>query len=127
LTSWRESDFREPERPDRRRWINRGIGLVTFLTLLLLLNAQRRDGVRCDQDCFGTYRTYEPGHPWTNYDDSWQWDAQNALMAVAFIVSVAGLFYMLGGRRRRALILTAVSLGFSAVYLTWVQLSPPIG
>ena len=34
---------------------------------------------------------------------------------------------MLGGRRRRALILTAVSLGFSAGYLTWVQLSPPIG
>ena len=127
MTSWRESDFREPERPDRRRWINRGIGVFTLLTLLLLLNAQRRDGIRCDQDCFGTYRTYEPGHAWTNYIDSWQWDAQNALMAVAFIVALAGFLYMLGGRRRRALILTAVSAGFSIAYLTWVQLSPPIG
>ncbi len=127
MTSWHESDFREPERPDRRRWINRGIGVFTLLTLLLLLNAQRRDGIRCDQDCYGTYRTYEPGHAWTNYTDSWQWDAQNALMAVAFIVALAGFLYMLGGRRRRALILTAVSFGFSLVYLTWVELSPPIG
>ena len=127
MTSWRDSDFREAERPDRRRWIGRGIAIVTFLTLLLLLNAQRRDGIRCDQDCYGTYRTYEPGHAWTNYTDSWQWDAQNALMAVAFIVSLAALLYMLGGHRRRAVILTAVSLGFSAAYLSWVQLSPPIG
>ena len=127
MTSWRESDFSRPDRPNPRRWIGRGIALCTFLTLLLLLNAQRRDSVRCDQDCFGTYRTYEPGHAWTNYNDSWQWDAQNALMAVSFIVSLAALIYLLGSRRRRAVILTLVSLALSAAYLAWVQLSPPIG
>ena len=103
--------------------------MFTFVTLLLLLNAQRRDGVRCDQDCYGTYRTYEPGHPWTNYTDAWQWDAQNALMAVAFIVAVAGV--RLHARRPAPPRADAPHRSsrscFSAAYLTWVQLSPPIG
>jgi hypothetical protein len=127
LSSWRESDFRERDRPSRRRWIGRGVGVWSFLCLLLLLNEQRRDGVRCDQDCYGEYRTYEPGHAWTNYTDSWQWDAQNILMSFAFAASVAALVFLLAGRRRRAVILTLVSLGLSAAFIAWVQLSPPVG
>jgi hypothetical protein len=125
--SWRESDFRTPERKNPRRWIGRGVGFCTFLTLLLLLNEQRRDGIRCDQDCYGTYRTYEPGHPWTNYTDSWQWDAQNVLMTISFLVSVAASVFLLAGRRRRAVVLTVVSLVLSASFIAWVQLSPPVG
>jgi hypothetical protein len=127
LSSWRESDFRQRERKNPRRWIGRGVGLCTSLTLLLLLNEQRRDSVRCDQDCYGTYRTYEPGHTWTNYDDSWQWDAQNILMTIAFLLSVAALVFLLAGKRRRAVIFTFASLACSAAFITWVQLSPPIG
>ena len=54
LSSWRESDFRE-----RGAARTRGAGSAaaidvwTFVTLLLLLNEQRRDSVRCDQDCYG--------------------------------------------------------------------------
>ena len=59
MSSWRESDFRERDRPNPRRWIGRGIGVWAFVSLLLLLNEQRRDGIRCDQDCYGTFRTYE--------------------------------------------------------------------
>ena len=127
MSSWRESDFREREGKNPRRWIGRGIGLCTFLTLLLLLNEQRRDGVRCDQDCYGTYRTYEPGHAWTNYEDAWQWDAQNILMTIAFVLSLAALGFLLAQQRRRAVILTFASLACSAAFITWVQLSPAIG
>jgi hypothetical protein len=67
------------------------------------------------------------GHPWTNYTDSWQWDAQNFLITISFIVSLAGLLFLLNHRRRRAVILTFVSLGLSAIFILWVQLSPPVG
>jgi hypothetical protein len=125
--AWRDATFREPERADPRRWIGRGIGLWTFLALLLLLNAQRRDSVRCDQDCYGTYRTFEPGHAWTNYDDAWQWDAQNAIVSAGFVAAIAGLVLVLASRRRKAVILTGVSMLLSAAYVLWVQLSPAIG
>jgi hypothetical protein len=127
LSSWRESDFRERDRKDPRRWIWRGIHVWTVLSLLILLNEQRRDGVRCDQDCYGTYRTYEAGHPWTNYPDAWQWDAQNILMTIAFLVSLAASVYLLAQRRRRAVILTFASIVLTAAFLGWVQLSPPVG
>ena len=127
MSSWRESDFRERDRKDRRRWIGRGIHVWAFVSLLILLNEQRRDGVRCDQDCYGTYRTYEAGHPWTNYSDSWQWDAQNALAAVAFIVAVIAALSLVGDRLRRAVVLTGVSWGFSAAWLIWNALSPAVG
>ena len=126
-SNWRESNLHEPEQRDPRRWIGRGIALWTFVALLLLLNAQRRDSVRCDQDCYGTYRTFEPGHAWTNYDDSWQWDAQSAVMSVGFIAAIVGLFLLLASRRRKAVMLTGASMLLSAAYLLWVQLSPAIG
>ena len=127
MSSWRESDFRERDRKDPRRWIGRGVHVWTFVALLVLLNEQRRDGVRCGQDCYGEYRTYEPGHAWTNYPGSWQWDAQNILMTISFLVSVAAVVFLLNQRRRRAVVLTLVSLGLSVAFLAWVQLSPPVG
>jgi hypothetical protein len=127
LPSWRESDFRERDRPDRRRWIGRGIGAWAFVALLLLLNEQRRDSVRCDQDCYGTFRTYEGGHPWTNYPDAWQWDAQNALMSVAFLLAAAAVVFLLMGRRPRAVGFMVASIVVSAAFIGWVQLSPPVG
>jgi hypothetical protein len=127
LSSWRESDFRERERKDPRRWIGRGIGAWAFVALLVLLNEQRRDSVRCDQDCYGTYRTYEAGHPWTNYGDAWQWDAQNGLMTIAFLLGVAAVVFLLMGRRRRAIAFTIASIVICAGFLAWVQLSPSVG
>jgi hypothetical protein len=126
--SWRTTTFRDgPERKNPRRWIGRGVVLSTVLTLGLLLHDQRRDSIRCDQDCFGTYRTYEPGHAWTNYPDSWQWDAQNGLMTVAFIAAAVAFGFLLASRRRRAVILTFVSLALSGAWIAWVKLSPPVG
>ena len=109
------------------RRIRRGVVVSTGLTLVLLLIGLNEDSERCEQECFGTYRTYEPGHPWTNYDDSWQWDAQNALTAVAFILVVVAVLSLLGDHLRRAVALTGVSWGFSAAWLVWNALSPATG
>jgi hypothetical protein len=109
------------------RLVRRAVKVVGLLTLGLLLVDLNRDGERCEQECFGTYRTYEPGQPWTNYEDSWQWDAQNALAAIGFIAAVAAMLYLIPPRLNRALVLTGVSLLFSAAWIAWVALSPPIG
>ena len=109
------------------RRLRRGVVLSTGLTLVLLLFALNEDSERCEQECFGTYRTYEPGHPWTNYADSWQWDAQNALAAVALILAVIAALSLVGEHLRRALVLTGVSWGFSAAWLVWNVLSPATG
>jgi hypothetical protein len=109
------------------RRIRRGVVLSTALTFVLLLVALNEDQERCEQECFGTYRTYEPGHPWTNYADSWQWDAQNAIAAVAFILAVAAALSLVGEHLRRALVLTGVSWGFSAAWLLWNALAPATG
>jgi hypothetical protein len=109
------------------RLIRRGVSLATLFTLVLLLFDLNRDAERCEQECFGTYRTYESGHAWTNYNDSWQWDAQNAIMGVAFVLAAVAFLYRLGSRLRRAVVLTAISLCFSAAWLLWVAFSPPVG
>jgi hypothetical protein len=109
------------------RSLRRGVSLATAFTLVLLLFDLNRDAERCEQECFGTFRTYEPGHAWTNYSDSWQWDAQNIIMGVAFVLAVVAFMYRLGSRLQRAVVLTGVSLLFSAAWLVWVALSPPIG
>jgi hypothetical protein len=110
----------------RPRWIRRGVTLATFFTLVILLVDLNRDGVRCDQDCYGSGRTYEAGHAWTNYNDSWQWDAQNAIVGVAFVLAVAAFLFMLGSRLVRAVVVSGISLLLIAVWITWVRLSPPI-
>ena len=109
------------------RRIRRGVMLSTSLTLVLLLVALNEDQERCEQECYGTYRTYEPGHSWSNYRDAWQWDAQNALAGVAFILAVIAAVSLIGDHVRRAVVLTGVSWGFSAAWIVWVALSPTPG
>jgi hypothetical protein len=112
--------------PSPRR-IRRGVVLSTGMTLVLLLFALNEDQERCEQECFGTYRTFEAGHPWTNYPDAWQWDAQIMLAGVAFILAVAAAFSLIGEHLRRAVVLTGVSWIFGAAWIVWVALSPATG
>ena len=93
------------------RRIRRGVGLSTIFTLVLMLFALNEDQERCEQECFGTHRTFEPGHPWTNYVDSWQWDAQNAIAGVAFILAVVAAVSLVGEHLRRAVVLTGAVVG----------------
>jgi hypothetical protein len=108
------------------RRIRRAVSLATLFTLILLLVDLNRDAVRCDQDCYGPYRTYEAGHAWTNYPDSWQWDAQNGILGVAFLLAVVAFVYRFTTRLRRSVIIMGASLFLSAVWIAWVELSPPI-
>ena len=109
------------------RRLRRGVAVSASLTVVLLLIALNEDQERCEQECFGTHRTYEPGHPWTNYRDAWQWDAQNALAAVAFILAVIAAVSLIGDHLRRAVVLTVVSWGFSAAWIAWFVLAPATG
>jgi len=117
----------EPPRPDRWRWPRRGIKAAAAGSLVLLLVDLNRDGERCEQECFGTYRTYEPGHAWTNYPGAWQWDAQNAIAGVAFLVGVAAYVMLLADRPRRAVMLALACAALWAAWLGWVALSPATG
>jgi hypothetical protein len=117
----------EPPRPNPWRWPRRGVKAAAALSLVILLVDLNRDAVRCGQDCFGEFRTYEPGQAWTNYPDAWQWDVQNAIAAVAFILGVAAYVFLLADRRRRAVRLAVASVVFIAAWLTWVALSPARG
>jgi hypothetical protein len=117
----------EPARPNPWRWRRRGIKAAAALSVVLLLVDLNRDAERCEQDCYGTYRTYEPGHAWTNYPDAWQWDAQNAIAGVAFVLGVASYVFLLADRRRRAVWLAVASAALIVAWLTWVALSPARG
>src|SRR3954453_5555245 len=77
------------------RWLAGILVLATFVGLDYSLN---RDALRCRQACYGApatdrygSSTYEPGHPWTNYATSWQWEAQNTMAHVAFFAACVGL------------------------------------
>ena len=109
------------------RLVRRGVSLATLFTFVLLLFDLNRDAERCEHDCFGAYRTYEPGHAWTNYTDSWQWDVQNAIMGAAFLLALVAFVFRLASQLRRAVVLTGISLLLGAVWLLWVALSPPVG
>jgi hypothetical protein len=117
----------EPSAPHPWRRQRRGVKAVAALSVIILLFDLNRDAERCEQDCYGTYRTYEAGHAWTNYPDSWQWDAQNAIAGVAFIVGVASYVFLLADRRLRAAAFAVASLVMIAAWLTWVTLSPARG
>lgn len=103
------------------------MSLATVFALVILLFDLNRDGERCQQECYGTYRTYELGHAWTNYSDSWQWDAQNAIVGVAFVFAVVAFLYMLASRLQRAVVLTGISLLLIASWFVWIELQPNIG
>src|SRR5829696_4273575 len=102
----------------------RAVKLVAASSLILLIWGLNRDAERCEQDCYGTYRTYDPGHAWTNYPDAWQWDAQSAMVGVAFLLGAAAFVFMLADRRRLAVRLAAAAAVLDAGYLLWVILSP---
>lgn len=133
--SWRGADFNRPggssSRGDR-------FGLRLFAALVVgvagavFLVSRSRAVFRCRQECYGDSPldrygslTYEPGHAWTQYADSWQWGAQHGLAQFAVLSSLVGLALAATSKRSPALALgmTAIAL---AAWLVWVLLSPPI-
>ena len=126
--SWRASDMRV-RRSDRARKTARAVavGLVLIGFVVLLMNIQR-DTTRCHQNCFdGSDNTFEAGHVWTAYADSWQWDAQLVIGWLGFLTALWAL-YVAG---RRGVRQTVASLGLSAAliatWIVWITVQPPAG
>lgn len=122
---WRERDL-SVRQPRGRLWMVRLLACATAVTgfVVLLMDVQR-DPNRCHPNCFdGSDNTFEPGHVWTAYFDSWQWEAQLVLGWLAFLVSLWAL-YAAGRRSRRE---TVASLGLSvaliAVWIVWLTVQP---
>lgn len=122
---WRHADLRV-------RQSRRGIRLVRFAAwsgaltafVVLLMDVQR-DPNRCHPNCFdGSDRTFEPGHVWTAYANSWQWEVQHAIGWLALFAS----FWALYAAGRRSPRVTAASLGLTvalvAGWIVWVTVQP---
>lgn len=135
---WRERSFDglgQNESPPglTNRVLLRSVGVATVVaSVVVWLVSRGRSVFRCRQECYGAppldqygSLTYEPGHPWTYYADSWQWSAQHGLTQLAVVASLVGLGLALWSRRSPlpAFGLTVVAL---AAWGLWAALSPPI-
>ena len=48
-------------------------------------------------------------------------------MSIGFLLAIAAVVFLFMERRERAIKFTLASIAVSAVFLIWVQLSPPVG
>ena len=122
---WRERDL-SVRQPRGHRWMVRLLAYAATVTgfVVLLMDVQR-DPNRCHPNCFdGSDNTFEGGHVWTAYFDSWQWEAQLMLGWLAFVVSLWAL-YAAGRRSRRTTIASlGVALALIAVWIVWLTVQP---
>jgi hypothetical protein len=126
--SWRDADLRV-RRSDRAKKVARtlAVGLVLSGFVVLLMDIQR-DTTRCHQNCFdGSDNTFESGHVWTAYADSWQWDAQLVIGWRGSLTALWALYAAGRGGRRQTLASLAVSAVLIATWIVWVTVQPPAG
>ena len=123
--SWRERDLSVRQQRGRR-WVVRALAYATTVAgfIVLLMDVQR-DPNRCHPNCFdGSDNTFEGGHVWTAYFDSWQWEAQLVLGWLAFLASLWAL-YVVGRRSRRTTIASlGAALGLIAAWIVWLTVQP---
>ena len=110
--------------PRDQREMRRVAGAAALAGSVLFAVDLQRDLDRCGQECLGSYRTFEKGHPWTAYESSWQWDAQNVLAFAAWIVLVVAFVYTLTEGWAKALRITAAGAVLAAAWIGWVVASP---
>jgi hypothetical protein len=128
--TWREAVFDDAGGRRRGAWMrSTGIWLLTGAAFLLLLVDIQHDNVRCGQDCFdGGLRTYEPGHPWTSYENAWQWDAMFVLGIAAFVAALGGTFAVRHAESapRAARTLPALAVTLCVAWIAWRIAAPPV-
>jgi hypothetical protein len=126
---WGNRDFHD-EVPSGRTLLERGTtaALVTALAFVVMLLAIQHENTDCGQACYdGGLRSYESGHAWTAYQDSWQWQAQWGLGIAGIVLALAALAS--AGRyawRRWTLALNAAAVLCAAGWVVWRVLEPAI-
>jgi hypothetical protein len=126
---WSNRDFHD-EVPRRRRLIERGAtsAVATLLAFVVFLAAIQHEYKDCGDACYdGGLRTYEPGHGWTAYQGSWQWQGQWALALLALVLGFAAIATstrMGLTRWTRGLLLATVVC--SAAWIAWRVLEPAV-
>jgi hypothetical protein len=106
-----------------------GVAAVVLVpAFVLFIGAWLRWGMKCDESCSDTpNRAYEPGHAWTSYTTSWQWDAQFALAAGGLVAAAATGWLTAKGRGTQATVAVLTAVLLSGGWCIWYSASPPLG
>src|SRR3954468_10833623 len=99
---WSNRDFHD-EVSARRGMLQRGVtaGVVTAAAFVVMLLAIQHENTDCSDACYdGGLRSYESGHAWTAYQDSWQWQVQWAPRIIRSVLGLGGLGRSGGSPRR---------------------------
>jgi hypothetical protein len=128
--SWANRDFHD-EVVRRRRPLERGTfaAVVTVVAFFVCLLAVQHEGSKCRDACYdgGVLRSYQPGHAWTAYEGSWQWQGQWALGVGALVLAVAALATLGRFRLRRFTPpLSGLALALAVAWVAWRVLEPAI-
>jgi hypothetical protein len=91
---WGNRDFHD-EVPPRQGFLRRGVtaAIVAALTFVVMLFAIQHESRDCGSSCSDGdgILARQPGHAWTSYQESWQWQAQWALGVGAFLLAFMAL------------------------------------
>jgi hypothetical protein len=125
---WREAVFDDTRQARRGAWVRgTGVWLLAGATFVLLLVDIQHDNDRCGQDCYdGGLRTNEPGHSWTSYEGSWQWEAMFVLGIAAFVAAIGATFAVRHADRspRAARLMPVLALALTIAWIAWRVLAP---
>src|SRR5437763_2949623 len=118
------------DEPDPRRRLRIACAVLAAVSVIVLAVSLHRDDLRCGQSCYGVAPsdrfgslTYEPGHRWTAYATSWQWDAQSTLAFVAVVASLVAFGLAMTSRRRPHVALVPGAVA-TVGWIAWVALTP---
>jgi hypothetical protein len=126
---WFNRDFHD-EVPAERGLLERGAtaALTATFAFIVFLLAMQHENAGCGDACYdGGLRTREPGHAWTAYSGSWQWQAQWGLGLCALLLGIGALTASTRwGWRRWAFALNAAAALCAVAWLAWRVLEPAI-
>jgi hypothetical protein len=127
---WSNRDFYD-EVPPPRRLLERGVtaAIVTALTFVVMMAAVQHESRDCAFACRDGdgILPYEPGHAWTAYQESWQWQAQWLLGIGALGFALAALATSTRfAWRRWTLAANVAAVVCALAWIAWRVLEPPI-
>jgi hypothetical protein len=125
---WGNRDFHD-EVPRPRRFAERtGLSVaVTVGAFIIMLFAVGHESHDCGLNCHDGdgILPHEPGHPWTGYQEAWQWQAQWLLGVGSLAFAVAALIASTRASWRRwTPVGNALAVLCAVAWLVWVLVQP---